>query len=428
MSAPGILRGWPTLAALLALFLGGCAAPFEAFEECGRAARERDYPALVARLERSSLAGRERDRLLFLMEQGMLHHLAGDWVRSNAVLEEADRLADTLFTRSLSAAGASLLAGDAVIPYAGEDYELAYLNFYKALNFLALGDLAGARVECRKVDEKLTLLNQGFGGSNSYRESPLLRLLTGLVYEAQGEWNDAFIAYRKALTAYLGVAAVYRVPVPQILWRRLLESARRSGLDEEYRQLLPQAAAAGVTDETGRNGALLAVVIGDGLLPARREGAVLVPSPQGFPVKLAWPRLEGRGCSPTPLRLLLDGRPVAAPELVERLDAVARQSLEDKKGRTVGKLLARATAKQVAAAQVEQQWGALAGFGAQVAALLSEHADLRGWSSLPGAISLALLPVAAGDHYVQLHKDAQVEERSVRAPAGGVAFVTLRVF
>lgn len=411
---------------LLALSVTGCAAPFDAFENCARVARGGDYPSLLTDLERSTLASRKRDRLLFLMEKGMLLHLSGAWRESNAALEEADRLSDELFTRSLSAAGMSYLTGDAVIPYAGEDYELAYLNFYKALNYLALGELDEARVECRRVDEKLQLLNQGYGGSNTYRESPLLRLLTGLIYEAQGEWNDAFIAYRKALDAYRATTTVYRVSVPELLWSRLLETARRSGLDDEYRQLLNEAPAGVAT--TARETALIAVLIGDGLLPLRREGAIIVPSPQGFPIKLAWPRLEGRGCSTAPVTLTLDGQVQEDPALAESLTAVARQSLEDKKGRTIAKLLARAVAKQVAAAQVEQQWGALAGFGAQVAALLAENADLRGWSSLPGAIRLALLPVSPGEHRLVLAKGEQWEEHQLNVRSGALIFVTARFF
>lgn len=415
------------LLGLLLALLGGCAAPFDAIQGCGAAARYVANPELLLQLERSGLASRPRDRLLYLMEKGMLLHLQGAWQQSNAVLEEADRLADDLFTRSISAAALSLVINEQVLDYVGEDYELAYLNYVKALNYLALGDLDGARVECRRVDERLNYLHDSYGGRSVFKESALLRLLSGLIYEAKGEWNDAFIAYRKSLDAYQAARDSYRVPVPRLLWGRLLLAARRSGLADEYRQYVEEARQRGIVADEAQT--LVAVIVGNGLVPVRREGALIVPAPQGGLLKIAWPRFEPAGCDHVPPWLSVDDILLPEAELVESVEAIARQSLEDKKGRTIGKLAARAVSKQILAAQVEQQFDSpLAGLIAQLAALFTENADLRGWTSLPGEVRIALQPVDPGEHVVSVGKGEQEQHVTVQVEAGSIGFAIARVF
>ncbi|HBT82151.1 MAG: hypothetical protein A2091_01480 [Desulfuromonadales bacterium GWD2_61_12] len=416
----------PWLVALV-FVLVGCARPYRGLERCPPAGIAPDYVSMLGELERSPLAERERDRLLYLMEKGALLHEAGSWGESNAVLEEAERLSEELFTRSLSREGLSFITNDLLLPFVGEDFEAAAINYYKALNYLALVDLDAARVECRKVDEKLNYFFDSYGGRNVFKESPWLRLLTGLIYEAQGEFNDAFIAYRKSLVAYQELRQRYRVDVPDLLWERLVVSARRSGLLVEARDYEAQARDLGIPLLPAQ--AYVAVVVNAGLIPVKVEGAVFVPSPQGYPVKIAWPRFISRSCSAQPPAVALNGQYPVPTQQVESLDAIARQSLEDRKGRTIVKLMTRAVSKQVAAYQAERELGPLAGLTAQIAALLTENADLRGWTTLPGAIWLALLPVEPGGHQVAVHASGQEAlSRAVTVGRGSIGFVVARIY
>lgn len=412
------------LAVIAAAAFSGCAGPFVAFEACP-SGRAPDYPALLERLERSTTAERGRDRLLYLLEKGLLQHEAGELTLSNATLEEADRLAEDLFTKSLSVAGFSFISNDLVLPYTGEDFEIAYINYFKALNYLQLGDLDAARVECRRVDEKLNLLVDAYGDKNVFRESPLLRLLTGLIYEAQGEWNDAFIAYRKSLEAFEAYQDKYRVEVPRQLWERLLFSARRSGLLDEFRSYQQRARALGI--EAPPDAALIAVIVNAGLVPRKVEGSILVPGPEGYPIRLAWPRLVDSGCRPRP-PLVRSAGVAQSAELIEDLAAIAQQSLKDKQGRTIAKMFVRMAARQVAARQLEQEFGPLAGFATQITSLLVEQADTRAWSTLPGGVYLALLPAARGVQGVAIETDGGLLERQVQVGANGIGFVVTRIY
>ena len=412
-------------AALLALSaLSGCGGDRAALQHCYASARAQQYDQALADLEKSPLAHSNRDRLLYLMEKGQLLHFKGDYRASNEVLREADHLAEELFTTSLSAEGASLLINDSLVSYAGTDYESVYLNYYKALNYLALGEPDEARIECRKVDEKLSGFADSAHGSNAFRRSAFLRFLTGLIYEGQGEWNDAFIDYRHSLEAYLGDFSRYGVPVPEALWGRLLLSARRSGLGEEEQEVSTEAREAGVAPDPAPT--VIAVIVEEGQLPPKKEAFVVVPTGHG-PIKVAFPVLAGEGAPALPVAVRLDDGPWREAAEVESLDAIARRSLEDEKLRIVAKETARVVVKQVVARKTEQTYGPLAGLAAQVVALLTERADLRGWETLPDRILLAVIPADPGPHTVVIRSGALEQRRTIHLEADGVGFVMARV-
>lgn len=408
--------------ALLLATLGGCVNHRETLQLCYRQADAGRYDEALATLERSALAKNGRDRLLYLLERGQLLRRQGDYRGSNEVFEAADRLQEKLFTRSLSAESLSFLTNDRIIPYAGEDYEAVYLNYFKALNYLALNDLEGALVECRRIDEKLNYYSDSYGSGTTYREDAFLRLLTGLIYEADGASNDAFIAYRKSLEAYRASRGVYGVEVPTLLWGRLLAAAQRTGFDEEYRAYREEARLAGVEPLAAEPVAV--VLINRGLLPAKREVAAFFPTPNGFPVKLAFPQL-GVSTPPGRLDLRLNGEPIIA-ERVQDLAAVARQSLQDRQGRRLAKMIARAVAKQLAARQAEKELGPLAGLTAQIGALLTEQADLRAWTSLPDDIRMAVVALPPGAQTVTLNDTGSPAPQYVDAAGRSLVFVTFR--
>ena len=78
----------------------------------------------------------------------------GDYELSNRYFETAERVADHLFTRSLSREAASFLTNDEVRPYRGEPFELVFIHYYRALNYWHLSEYEDALVECRKANLK----------------------------------------------------------------------------------------------------------------------------------------------------------------------------------------------------------------------------------------------------------------------------------
>ncbi|PLX93225.1 MAG: hypothetical protein C0621_08160 [Desulfuromonas sp.] len=425
MSAQEVVRccrGRFVLPLLFLLLLSGCLGERQALDNVATLLHRGEVNQALVQLDESSLAKGERNRLLYLWEKGLLLHLQGKYRQSNDVLEEADLLEEELMTRSLSAEALSFVSNDTIIPYRGEDYEAAYANYYRALNYLALGELDEALVECRRVDEKLTYYTNLYEGEHVFKESPYLRLLTGLVYEADGDSNNAFIAYRRSLEAYQFYRDKYHVAIPDFLWSRLVQSARATGFESEAQRYEKKARESGVV--LRENDSFLVILVDRGILPRKQEKSFAFTSPDNVPVKLALPYYPHRERL-DPLRVKVKNRPVRFNQ-GENLYAVAKQSLEDKKGRILVKAIARAAAKQLAARKAENELGPLAGFASKMVALITEQADLRGWSSLPQRIDFGVVALPPGEYEVRFSSHRENRDLYAKVPERGPGFLFTR--
>ena len=74
-------------------------------------------------------------------------------------------------------------------------------HYYSALNYIYVGNLDGAQVECRRA----TNLIQYFKGEDEdydFFGTGFLAHFCGMVFEAAGELNDALISYKQAEEYY----------------------------------------------------------------------------------------------------------------------------------------------------------------------------------------------------------------------------------
>lgn len=410
---------------LLTWLLSGCVGYRATLDKVDRLARSGQFSQALEQLDASGLSSGGKNRLLYLMERGVLLNLTGDYRESHRSLQAADDLTEELVTRSLSGEALSFVVNDSTVPYRGEDYESAYLNYYKALNFLALGEFEAAAVEARRVDEKLSWYFDLYQGKNSYREDAFLRLLTGLLYEAYGDPGNAQVAYRRSLNAYRKQRELYHVAIPRLLWQRLLSVSERLGYRDEHADYLAQAPAGLNWNQQGD--ALLVVLIDRGQIPPRQEANLLLPTTHG-PIRVSIPVLARELGTHGQVDLRLDGVTLPAPETVGNLDAIARRSLEDKKGRILAKETARAVAKEALVRRSENQLGPAAGAVARVISILSANADLRSWRLLPNRVEMALAPIAAGEHQVEIALGGQTLSQRITAEQGQVIFLHQRFF
>jgi hypothetical protein len=101
-------------------------------------------------------------------------------------------------------------------PNQGEDFEQVIVLYFMALNYLMLGDLQGALVDCRRVNTLLRELNDSYEHTIVYKTDAFSLYLSGILYDAMGEVNDAFIDYRNAYNAYReDYQEYYGTPVPE---------------------------------------------------------------------------------------------------------------------------------------------------------------------------------------------------------------------
>ena len=177
---------------------------------------------------------KNKDRLLYFLDRGILHHYAGEPEESNTYLEQAERTIEELYTASISKAALSMLLNDNALDYSGEDYEDIYTNVFKALNYITLGEYDEARVEIRRIDNKLSLLQRKYGklaaamnknadskikfkaGPVKFHNDALARYLGALLYHQDGRYDDARIDVEQMQKAVIAQPLLYPFTPPRL--------------------------------------------------------------------------------------------------------------------------------------------------------------------------------------------------------------------
>ena len=363
---------------------------------------------------------RGNDWLLYLLNAGVVKQVIGDYRESNRLLAAAEERVEVLLTRSVSRETASFLVNDQTRAYAGAAYEQALINYYKAVNYLLLGEVGEAVVECRRLDVRLGDLAGRIGTAGLFGEEAFLRYFTGVIYEAAGEAPDAMVAYRNALALY-GKGGAMPPDVPAAAVRL----ARHLGFADEVAAVLgafPLAADAPVAAAT------VVVVVDAGRVPYKVSESVIIPTPHGFPARLSLPRLTGGSGGRRAVAVTVgEVRDTAYP--VEDVAAVAGRELDDRRGRDLARLVARAVAKELAAQEARRKGGDVAEVLVRVANIATEVADTRSWESLPAQIYLARLPVVAGAATLEVAVDGRrIAQEPLEIHDGTTVFRKYRVF
>ncbi|MBU1077047.1 MAG: hypothetical protein KKH98_07135 [Spirochaetes bacterium] len=133
----------------------------------------------------------EKDRLLFLMEAGVILHSMGEYKKSNLALDDAYKMAETIKT-SISKEALSFFLSDRNSNFTGENFERVLLQFYKALNYIEMNDYAAAKRSFRKLDYDLKTMKFE---DDKYKQNLAARYLDGIISESLGEYNDARVQY-----------------------------------------------------------------------------------------------------------------------------------------------------------------------------------------------------------------------------------------
>ena len=119
---------------LAALSLAGCATvPLDSARRNFNVGRLEEADQELATLPNNA------DRVLNLMERGMIRHVRHDYTNSTKDWLEALRIEKGLETHSVSKAGASMVVNDTLLNFRGYPYERTYLHVFLAKNYLAQG-------------------------------------------------------------------------------------------------------------------------------------------------------------------------------------------------------------------------------------------------------------------------------------------------
>jgi len=429
------LRSVPYMFRVLALSAGllvltACASYTEETREIRSDFRSGRYDEALAALEKSSLRTAERNRLLYRLEKAMILDRMGERDKSRRLLLDADRIVDELITVSVSRTAASFVTNEAATDYGGEDYEKVAIHTMLALSFLEDNDLNAAGIAARRINTKLIEINQGYDeGKNRYGEDAFARYLAGTIYEARGDWDSAIIDYAKALELHQGFYREFvsgGVPDELVtaLYRMLVKRNRKdrvAALSKSFPKMVERAEKElKSTPSAGQ----LVVVHETGRIAIKETFEHLIPFGRQV-VRLSFPviRRDGGVSEGGRSGVTINGR-FTASENVQDMDAIASQSLEDRRGRLVAKQAARLLTKGQITEQAYQNFGPLGGLAANVYTAATETADTRGWTLLPEAFQMSRVRLAPGTYDVAIKTSGRTESiRKVEIVEGGVVIL-----
>jgi len=391
-----------------------------------------DYAGALNQIE--SAKGKyykEKEKALYYVDAGMLYHYNGNFEKSNNLLSKAESAFDELYTKSLSRGAASMLLNDNVLEYSGEDYEDVYLNVFKALNYVELNKFDDAFVEIRKINEKLSLLEQKHKkmakqynsskdkkkdfttGKNKFHNSALGRYLSMLLYRAEGKMDDARIDKEKIDEAWQLQSQIYNFSKPDL--QNALTRTDKAKLnviafsgrapDKKANTLYihteKDLIVIGTTKENPRgkqNLNTLDLIDWDGVK-------------KGYHFKFQLPFLKARNSNIGRIEVVVDGKTAADLQRIESIEKVALETFKIKEPLIYLKTITRTVLKGLFAAKRKQEMekkinNDLLGFAARLAtdAIVdaTENADLRISSFFPGFSSIAEIDVEPGVHNIKV--------------------------
>ncbi len=365
---------------------------------------------------------KHKERLLYYLDAGMLHHYNGDWQKSNELLEEAEAAIEQLYTKSVSRAAGSMLLNDNTLEYAGEDYEDIYINVFKALNYLRLEDIDAAFVEIRRLDDKLGYLEEKHAkmakelvkdgetkldvkASNHFHSSALARYLSMTMYEASRQRDDARIDYDNIQYAFASQPDFYPFPPPEILHPREAKSGNVIHV-VSFVNRGPYKRAREMHVHTSENLLLVGSVDKDlDIIPINWPGIK-----EGYYFKFALPYLVQRDRRIWSVEAVTQTGKRYQLQKLEDINLVAKKGYEAKEPMILLKSVTRSVLKALAGEEAKSQsrketsdlGASLISLAMDAAIFMSENADLRLSQFFPGAAMIAEIPVSEGQNTIRL--------------------------
>ena len=384
------------------------------------------------------------DKLLYLMERGRVSQLAGDRAASIDDFEQAIQLFEANERKAkITASGVvgqvgALVANDNAIPYVGSAYERIFVHNYQALNYLDQGDLEAAGVEVRRAnleqqlalrryEDELERVKNGrdarriLSGNAGYQQktAALSRLsgrvknsfqnaytfyISGLIYEARGEFNDAYIDYKKALEIF---------PDNAYLRADVVRLAQQLSMKEDlalYRERAGENLAKGMLPGQGR----LVVLYERDYVPEKVE--IFFPLwVIGVMHSIAFPTYTVQPPFRKPLTLTVDRKKQGSTAPIVNVSALAAKALEERMPMIMVRQATRIIAREGTRKAINND---AVGLISSVANLLLNRADLRSWLTLPVEAQIMYTNLPEGQHVVDLEAGGLLQSKRLDVMAG----------
>ncbi len=373
----------------------------------------------------------KRNRLLFYLNKGTVLWMNGKNTESNLYFQKADYFVED-FRKNYAQSFVSLFTNPSYTTYNGETFEQVLIHYYASMNFIQMGDYDNALVACKRMIASSQRIDDLYKGKNKYKRDAFAHNILGMIYDAQKDYNNAFIAYRNAYTIYVeDYLPQLGTEVPLQLKKDLIRTAKLIGFSEEVNQYetLFKMKFEPVPEGT----APLVFFWNNGLGPIKDENSinfVAMPLQDGwvdfvnldlglhFPiyvgndgdrrsisalkvVRVAWPKYISRIPLYNKAQLVDSLNNKYDLQMAENVNAIAFKSLEDRMLKEIGEAILRLALKQAAelAARNQNQG---AGLAVGLLNAFTEQADTRNWQLLPYSINYTRVNLPLGPQNIKL--------------------------
>jgi len=412
--------------------LSGCASHYTKNKDLYRSIETGQFETANKLLEKDEKSAKNRNRLIYYLNRGYVSWMLNNYRQSVDFLNTAENIIDD-YRMQLGAETMALITNPMMKPYRAEDFEIVMVNCIKAINFMQMDEYESAMVECRRINLKLNQLNDKYSDhKNRYQRDAFANVMMGLLYDANGDYNNAFIAYRNALEIYeTDYSRNFNIQPPQQLKLDLLRTAYIMGFGTEldfYERKFgmnytpsrkPEAEMlffwmngfGPVKDEWSLN---FTVIRGaGGIITFVNEGEGLsFPFPLGASsknnglsdlkmVRVTFPKYVER--KPASVSAVVTSGTASYPlEAAQDINAIAFKTLNDRFMREMANSLLRVATKQ-ALEETTRKKNKNAGAVLSIFNAATEKADTRNWQCLPHGISYARIPLTNGENKLSLN-------------------------
>ncbi len=383
-------------------------------------------------INNSSSRDYRKKEFLYLANSGLLLSVLGRYEESNEHLEKAFLFGEDYRKNYLNEA-ASYLTNPMVTSYRGEDHEHLMVLYYKAMNYLKMDKHEEALIECRRLNIRLQQLSDRYDSDKKYKRDAFVHLLMGIIYEADLDYNNAFIAYRNAYEIYQNdYSSLFEMEAPPQLREDLLRTSLLSGLQSEhdfYKREFEKEDYKYVPSSGGD----LVFFWHNGLSPIKSEWSINFVIHRkdnwitfvnddynfSFPFNLsdhdekdknglanlevfrvAFPKYVERPVYFNAASISGNGETIKL-DPIEDINKIANQVLQQRMTLEFSKALVRAALKKVAEYEMRKESKALGSLFGIINAI-TEKADTRNWQTLPHSIYYSRVPMKLGTNEVTL--------------------------
>jgi hypothetical protein len=377
---------------LLCFFnLLGCASTVHKTYSLDSAYRAGLYDELITELEKNITHAKPNDVLMWELNLALAYQAKGEYQKSNNVLFKIKEQINWHKTFNLKGEALRLLLKENAGKFNLAEYEQFLIQVYVTLNFAYEGKWSQALVEMRAMDlafYNLKSINQEF----SMLDKTHLSYLSGVIYEANYKFDEAFIDYQRVLENG-GEISYLKYDLFRTAWL-----SGRYQLAKEYQEKfnLPEQYVKYITSGYFKKQGEVIVIFQNGMAPYKGETAGWTNTPTPLP------RLKEVETA----ELNIDYEDYGTTIPLVSIERLAVDLYNANRATYLARDIARTTIKDVASVIIGAPAGLVGIAAMRTIAQSSSENDLRSWFLLPAEIQIARIRLSPGEHRVKINFNA----------------------